>query len=245
MKRMMSLLILSMFSTGLYAQSSVPAGTVLPVRLNSSVSSAKGKQEQVVTARIMQTVPLPGGSKIRAGTQVVGHVVELKPASGGSGARITIRFDTLRLSKSTIPLNTSLRALASRMEVADAEMPTSSDEATPASSWTTVQVGGEVVYRGGGHVMDGETVVGEPVYDGVLSRVRANGDRGCQGPIDDNDQPQAMWVFSSDACGTYGFAKLTVASAGRKDPKGQIVLTAAPNRNLTLRSGSGMLLRVL
>lgn len=92
--------------------------------------------------------------------------------------------------------------------------------------------------------MDGENVVGEPVSDGVLSRVRPNPEGNCPGSNGSNDRPQALWVFSSNACGAYGFSGLTIAHAGRKDPAGEIVLASNNDRNLNIRSGSGMLLRV-
>ena len=229
---------------GPHAQAAVPTGTVLPVSLNTSISSARSKPEQVIKAKITQDVPLGKRSRIRAGTEVIGHVVDVIPASRDTRAKIVIRFDTLRLARRVIPVKTNARALASLLEVEDAQTPKSSDEATPATSWTTVQVGGEVVYRGGGHVMDGETVVGEPVYDGVMSRVRANPCGKCPGSLSGNDQPQALWVFSSDACGAYGFPGLAITHAGRNNPVGEIVLTSNNDRNLNIRSGSGMLLRV-
>ncbi len=35
----------------------VPRGTILPVRLNQSISSSKSQPGQIITARIMQDVP--------------------------------------------------------------------------------------------------------------------------------------------------------------------------------------------
>lgn len=245
MKGMVVFLLLLSPATGLPAQTSVPPGTVLPVRLDSSVSSAKSKPEQMVKARVMQDVLLPGGSEIRQGTQVVGHLVKLVPKSGNSAAQMILTFDSIRLANHTVPLHTSLRALASNLEVADAETPKYFDDATPSSYGTTTQVGGEVVYRGGGHVMNGETVVGEPVYGGVLSRPRSNVDKGCRGAVAGNDQPQSLWIFSSNACGAYGYPLVGIAHAGRKDPLGEIVLTSASGGSLNVRRGTAMLLRVL
>src|ERR1035437_8883023 len=50
----------------------IPAGTILPVRLNSTVSSAKSKPGQMITGRIMQEVPLSSGIRIKEGSKVVG-----------------------------------------------------------------------------------------------------------------------------------------------------------------------------
>src|SRR5262249_23080995 len=142
-------------------------------------------------------------------------------------------------------LHTSLRAWASNLEVADAETPKYFDDPAPSSYGTTTKIGGEVFYGGGGHVMNGEMIVGEPVHGGVLSRTRPNLDKGCRGTVAGNDQPQSLWIFSSDACGAYGYPYLAIAHAGRNDPQGEIVLTSASDRSLKVRRGTAMLLRVL
>ena len=231
-------------TTGLFAQNAIPAGTILPLQLNSSLNSAKSKPGQVVTARIMQDVPLPSGARIRAGSRAVGRVLEVVEARNGSGAKLSLQFDTLEVSKRRMPMTTNLRALASLMEVEEAQIPkTGPDRGTPEEAWTTVQIGGDVVYRGGGPVANGLRVVGAPTTNGVLVRVAGKRGTKCRGDLGGNEQPQALWVFSADACGTYGFPDLTIAHAGRSNPVGQITL-ASEKRNFNVRSGSGLLLRV-
>jgi hypothetical protein len=145
-----------MLSAGLFGQNTIPAGTILPVRLNSSLDSRRSKPGQIISASVMQNIPLASGAKIRAGTKVLGQIIDVISAKDGSGARIVFRFDTLALPHQTIPLNTDLRALASIMELHDAQVPSSGpDRGTSSNAWTTVQVGGDVVYRGGGPVMEG------------------------------------------------------------------------------------------
>jgi hypothetical protein len=225
-------------------ESPLPAGIILPVRLNNSISSRKGKPGQAVTVRIMQNVPLPDRGRIHEGARVVGHIVSVEAPLGGSGARVSLKFEALVVSRKTFPISLSLLAIASPREVEDAQLPLlGADRGTGAWAYTTVQVGGDVVYRGGGHVMEHGVIVGEPVYDGVLVRVTANSDGPCRGDADGNELLQALWVFSSDACGVYGFAGVTISHAGRTNPVGELTL-AANHGQLDVRSGSGMLLRV-
>src|SRR5580693_1043656 len=106
-------LSLIMLSMDLFAQNTIPAGTIVPVALNSSLSSRKVKPGQVITARVMQDVPLSPGSTIHAGAKVVGHVIRVKAADGANGAQMSERFDALVISKRRIPITTNLRALAS------------------------------------------------------------------------------------------------------------------------------------
>ncbi len=243
MKQML-LVILLAFSAQALAEISIPAGTILPVSLRSSSNSKKSKAGQVITARIMQDVPLSAGEKIPAGAKVIGHVIEASEVNNG-GARLTLRFDTLVIRKHRIPINTSLRALASSMSVWEAQLPlTGPDRGTPEEAWTTVQVGGdEVVYRSGGPVVNGRQIVGHPTTNGVLVRVDAVSGTRCRGELNGNDRLQALWVFSSDACGTYDLPDVAIVHAGRSDPMGDIVLrTDKPELNI--RGGSGMLLRV-
>jgi hypothetical protein len=236
---------LLVFSSGLLAQDAIPAGTILPVELNSSIRSDKAKPGQVFSARVMQEVPLPRGRKIHSGAKVLGYVVAVRPANDRAGAEITLRFETLEVGGRRIPVTASLRALASMMEVFEAQVPESGpDRGTSEYSWTTDQIGGgEVDYGGGGAVTHGSYVVGRSVPGGVLARVTSRPGTRCRGETDDNDRPQALWLFSSDACGVYGFRDMSLIHAGRSDPVGEISLQSRTGK-LNIRGGSGMLLRV-
>jgi hypothetical protein len=134
--------------------------------------------------------------------------------------------------------------MASMMEVADAQVPASGpDRGTPPEWWTTTQIGGEVVYRGGGPVANGLRPVGKPTANGVLVHLSPVPGTKCRGEVDDNDRLQALWVFSSDVCGAYGYPDLDISHSGRTEPVGEIVLTSRKG-DVHLQSGSGMLLRV-
>jgi len=230
-------------SCGAFAQSAIPSGTILPMRLDMTISS-KMKAGEIVRATVMQDVKLAGGMKIRHGSKVSGEIVEVTPATNAETARVSLRFDTLTESRNTMSIRTNLRAIASLMEVDEAQVPeTGADYGTAKSAWTTRQIGGDQVYRGGGPVMEGGTKVGEPVYDGVRVHVVPNPDGNCRGEVDGNDSEQEVWVFSANACGTYGLENVEIVHAGRTEPAGEIVL--APRKGeLKIPRGAGMLLRV-
>jgi len=231
-------------STQLLAQNAIPAGTVLPVQLNSSLSSDKARAGQRITGRIMQDVPLPGGRKIHAGAKVAGHIVSVDQGRIGQPPEITLRFDTLKFGHQTLPVSTNLRALASMMDVDDAQIPTTGPDRGTPWAWTTRNlIGGEVAYGQGGPVARGTDVVGQALASGVLIAVKPNATAGCRGEVADGAQLQALWIFSSDACGLYDLPNLTLAHAGRTAPVGQITLLANKG-SVKVLGGSGMLLRV-
>jgi hypothetical protein len=220
----------------------VPPGTILPVRLTSSLSSSKTQPGQIITARIMQDVPMANGGKIREGSKVIGHVVGVSPSSDANTEQISLQFDKLISSDRTIPVRTNLRAIAGFVAVMEADTSTG-----PASApISTERVGGDVAYTSGGTVANSDgAVVGKSVKDGVLDKVSGSSRQGreCRGVVDSNDSPQAMWVFSSDACGTYGLSQIRIAHVGRTEPVGVVVLVSEKGQ-LKLPSGAGMLLRV-
>jgi hypothetical protein len=225
----------------------IPSGTILPIRLTSTISSATCKPGQVITGRIMQNVLLASGGKIREGSKILGHIVEVTPATTDAQARVSFQFDKLVFSNQTITILTNLRAIAGFMEVLYAQTPTTAPgEGDDFYALTTVQVGGDVVYGVGGPVTtadNSDQVVGKAGADGVFGQVRAKEGTKCRGAIDGNDSPQALWVFSSDACGAYGLEHISIAHAGRTDPTGVIVFTSN-NGKLKIPGGAGMLLRV-
>lgn len=234
-------LIVLLFSAGLFAQDAIPAGTILPVRLNSSLKAAKLQPGRTVSARLMQDVPL-ANRKIRAGAKVLGHLTSMESPSANE-SQISLRFDTIWIGKRRIPIVTNLRAMATMMAVLEAQVPeTGPDRATPEDSWITDQIGGEVNYHGSS-IHRYSTMVGTSQPDGALARPAAKPGEACREALYGNDLPQALWVFSSDACGLYDLPELRLLHAGRTDPVGLITFRAAKGK-LNVPSGSGLLLRV-
>jgi hypothetical protein len=221
----------------------IPVGTVIPVMLGSGLDAAKDEPGKKVEGRVMQKVPLPAGEAISQRSRIIGHVVKVtKP--GSSGSSLAMKFDSLQEEGHTTPLTTGLLAVASAASVADAQVPVSvNSDMVPASQWVTRQVGGDVVRRGWGKVASRTGEVGTWLEgSSVLIKLTPNPSAGCpNGP--GYDREQAVWIFSSAACGTYGLNDVKVGGSGGTPPLGDIVLTST--RNVDLRGGSGWLLIVV
>lgn len=225
---------------GLVAQSALPPGTILPVSINKGINAAKVHPGQQIRAVVMQNIP---GTPIHRGAKVLGRIVQATAAKNGP-ARLEITFDAVEIHGKRIPLKANLRALASFMEVTAAQIPEDSPDSgvTPEDA-TTQQIGGDQVYRGGGPVAVGIETVGHPTAHGVLALPRVQSGKSCRGPVEGNQHPQALWLFSTDACGVYGFSNIRIEHAGRTTPAGTIIL-AAKKGKLAINGGSGLLLRV-
>jgi hypothetical protein len=216
------------------------------VVLRTSFELDRSKPGELLRGEIAQDVPLPNGETIRRGAKIEGRIVEVTPAGGGSGASVSIQFDRLNVKGEWIPVVTNLRAIAGFTTVLDAGVPIEAPSEGAPSNWLpTRQIGGDIVYGQRGRVMswkDASEVVGKSVGDGVIAQPRARAGTECRGEVAGNDNPQALWVFSTDACGAYGIEHLNIVHAGRTDPVGKIVL--ASTQNVKLRNGDGLLLRV-
>jgi len=217
----------------------LPVGTALPVVLNSTLDAKKDKPGQKIEGRLMQDIPLSAGEKIKAGAHVIGHIVEVRRAGGGY--RMVVKFDQLQERGTTIPLNVSARAIASSQSVYEAEVPIdASSNCETSVQWVMRQVGGEIVRRGLGIIESGDGVVGR--YDGEAWGKLTSASEGDCTAADGNGIEQALWVFSTSACGLYGFEGVKLVHDGRTDPVGQIILESG--KNIHVGGGSGWFLLV-
>ena len=150
----------------------------------------------------MQSVP---GTQVHRGAKVVGRVVGVNAAQNAP-SRLEIRFEAVETHGQRIPIRAGLRAVASPLAVTNAQMPEdmSARGLTP-ENWTTQQIGGDQVYRGGGPVAEGNEAVGKPAAYGVEGMPQVKPGEPCRAEVADNSRPQAFWLFSVNACGVYGF----------------------------------------
>jgi hypothetical protein len=220
---------------------SIQAGTIIPVSLNSTLRSEKGGSGTTIIATVMQDVPLGQGKMLRKGSMLTGHVVAvITPGKGSDDSKISFQFDEVRFGSLTIPITTTLRAVASRSVVSAATPELTSSEYAD----NTIEIGGDQIsYGEGGPVIVGSQVVGEYTSQGVLAYVGQDLGTPCRGTIDDNDHPQALWLFSVNACGSYGFSDLKILQSGRTEPFGEVTL-ASNRKAVKVDKGSAMLLLV-
>jgi hypothetical protein len=223
----------------------IPTGTILPVTLNATLRSDKSVSGAAITATVMQDVPLGGGQTLRRGSKVTGHVVEaISPGRGSDESSISIQFDGVQFDHRIVPIVTNLRALASVMEVDEALVPKSGGSEDFSGNWNLVQIGGDQVsYGQGGPVMLGSEVVGKYTSQGVLASVTADLGSECRSVVSDNGPAKAFWLFSANACGTYGFGDVQITHSGRTEPAGEVTLTSN-RKTVKVGRGSAMLLRV-
>src|ERR1700689_2556875 len=96
----------------------IPAGTILPVSLNTALRSDKSGSGTTIIATVMQDVPLGKGETLRKGSKVTGHVVEaIPPGKGTDESKISFQFDHVRFGNQTLQITATLRAIASRTAV--------------------------------------------------------------------------------------------------------------------------------
>jgi hypothetical protein len=222
--------------------SSIPAGTILPIQLDKPISVKNAQSDQAIEASVMQDVPLPAG-KIPMKTKAMGTVVSVAKDADGTGLKLTFKFTHLEDKKDRVAIVAYLRAMAGPLAVRSSQMSgTGADTGSPTGWQTTMQVGGDVRFGDGGKVVHGKEVVGKGVIGGVLVHISANPALGCEGP-DGADTLQALWVFSSNACGVYGIKGAKIAHAGKGAPVGEITLHFSKD-DMKLEPGTGILLRI-
>jgi hypothetical protein len=219
----------------------IPAGTIIPVSLNSTMRSDHSGSGEAIEATVMQDVVVGSGETLRRGSKVTGHVIEvIAPGNRSDESKISFQFDQVLLGNQNVSITTNLRAVASKHAVLAATPQLTSSEYAD----NQVQIGGDQIsYGDDGLVMVGSQVVGKYTSQGVLAYRGQDLGTPCRGTIVDNDHPQAFWFFSVNACGAYGLGDLTVFHAGRTAPLGEITLSSK-SKVLKVDKGSAMLLLV-
>ncbi len=224
----------------MFVTPTIPPETALPVMLGSNLNAKGAKPGQKFEGKVMQDVPVANDWVIRRGSRVTGHVI--RASKSATSLTLMLKFDQLEDRGQRLPLNVSLRALAAMMSVANAQSPANvASDYMSQNEWVTEQVGGDVVNRGRGIVgAPGGTIVGKWTGNGAYGKFTSPLNGTCV--ADRVDVVQALWVFSTSACGAYGLEGVSIAKNGAADPVGEIVLKF--EKDSRIRGGSGWMLVV-
>ncbi len=77
----------------------LPTGTLIPIRFETTVSSATGRREDKVLAAVREDVRSEGRVVIPAGSEVKGHVVSARRSGKVSGrAYLAVAFDEVEIN---------------------------------------------------------------------------------------------------------------------------------------------------
>jgi hypothetical protein len=226
--------------------SQLPVGLILAARLKDSFKVKDLQKGTIVEMQVMQDTPLPDRDKIPMKALVRGSVVGRAQDSDGPGVNVTFAFTQVAHKDQNFSIATGLRAIASYMAVRNAQTPLNGINTGSPPGWAnTVQVGGDIRYGDGGPVRNRhKQKVGKGVLGGVLVHISANPSLGCDGPIKGQDYLQALWVFSSDACGVYGMKEVTLSRTGNSDPVGEFTLHFEKD-DMKLDGGTAFLFQIV
>jgi hypothetical protein len=229
---------------------SLPKSTAIPVRFDQFVDASKAKAGDTLTAETLQIIVLPGGETIAKGTKIIGHIVAAEPFHFDSTpyahqkpSLIAIHFDKLLKGNTVIPVNLSVRAIASTIDSAEAARPHYLDETDRVGTITLIG-GTEFTPVDKMIQSDDGDAIGYNRKQGVFAKLTSSGNSGeglafhCAG----TDSEQSVAIYSPDACGAYGFAGDYLADNGQ-DGSGTFTL-AVRGRSEKLYAGSTALLQV-
>jgi hypothetical protein len=228
----------------------LPQSTAIPVRFVHSLDAKKAKVGDAVTAETMQVITLPGGEEIAKGTMIVGHIVAAQafhfdptPYAHQQPSLISIHFDKLQKGDAVIPLNLSVRAIASTIDSQEAARPHYLDETDRVG---TIKLIGGTEFTPFDKMIqsDDGDAIGYNRKEGVFARLTASGysGPGASFHCDGTNTEQSVAIFSPNACGVYGFAGDYLSDNGQ-DGSGTFTL-AVRGHSVKLYAGSTALLQV-
>ncbi|MHB8302478.1 MAG: hypothetical protein ACYDC6_06515 [Acidobacteriaceae bacterium] len=240
------LLAISPRAIGQSSPQPLPNGTAIPIAFTRTIDAGKARPGDPVLAKTMQIVLYGPTESIPKGSKVIGHVVEAKAfVDQDEPSTIEIQFDKIEYKQQTTPFRASVRALANVMDVAAATRPTDASDMDPSRAFTLV--GGDQEMPGEKQVYsaDGDDV-GINNRFGIFSRLEPGESINRLGRITCAGIPtlQSVAIFSSTACGLYGFPDTFLRLTGNESNNGTIELES--NRyTIEVHSGSAALLQVV
>jgi hypothetical protein len=200
----------------------IPVATAIPVIFTQTLDAAKAKPGEAVTVKTTQVVLLPGGETIPSGTPLIGHVIEATPFVFNPApyavqkpSVVSVHFDKIATSGSTIPVSFSVRAIAGPVASHEASILHYRDETD--STGTRILIGGSEFSPVESQVLSPRgDVVGYNRKNGVFARLIAEDYESKNSVLDcaATDSEQSVGIFSASACGVYGMDAASMSDSG-------------------------------
>lgn len=222
-----------------------PAETAIPVVFTRPIKVRTAKRGDRVMARTMQVVLYGPAGNIPKGSRVKGHVIDASYKGNTQQSSITFQFDKLIAKKRIASVCMSVRAMADSIDAYKATREATSLD-TNASLGTTL-VGGDHIRPGGKYVYATEyDKVGISNRFGIFSRLEPADSHSHTVATDCSGVAtlQSVAIFSSGACGLYGFADTYLAATGAENPMRAITLIGK-HHPIEIPSGSAALLQIV
>lgn len=227
------LVVLLLSSTVAFGQAGnktvIPAGFIapatLPIVFTKTIAADQTHVGDIVTAKTSQRVYLSNGAVIPSGTRVSGHVIaangfayDKTPYAHQKTSTLTIKFDSVQVGGTVLPLNATVRAMADPITSEQAQMKLATD-IDPEG--TTTQIGGDQVTPRASEVVNSDgDVVGYNKRGGVYAHLIASG--ACDG----SDVEVSMGIYSASACGLYGFSRVSAVEMGSQEQPSTLTLVS-------------------
>lgn len=223
----------------------LPDGTAIPIVFTHTINARREKQGDKVTAKTMQVIFYGSSQSIAKGSLVVGHVVGASYTGKDQPSAVTIQFDRIVAKQNAISICVAARAMANTIDAYNASMESTSLDTSP--SMGTTLIGGDHVRPGSKQVyaIDGDDV-GISNRFGIFSRLEPGEPHGNSTPAACSGVStlQSVAIFSSRACGLYGFPDIHMSLTGNTTPHGEIELQSDHNE-VEIHAGSAALLQVI
>lgn len=202
------------------------APTILPIVFTKTISADSSHVGDVVLAKTSQSVQLSNGTLIPSGAKVTGHIVgangftyDKAPYAHQRPSALSIRFDSVELAGTSVPLDVTVRAMADPLTSQGAREPKSTDM-DPLG--TVTQIGGDQLVPSQSEVRNIEgDVVAYNKRGGVYAHLIASGH------CDSSDVEVSVGIYSASACGLYGFTNVSAAEFGSSSSPSTLTLISS------------------
>lgn len=228
----------------------IPSSTAIPIVFTHTLEAGKVKSGDLVIAKTIQAILLPG-KVLPKGATLTGHIVQSTPFIPDptpyaiqKPSILSVHFDKVKWGNSTVDVSVLVRAISGAVASREASILHFRDESDSTGARTLVG-GGQLSPLGRAILSPNGKVVGYNRKLGPVARLLASDYLTGESAIhcDATTTEQSLGVFSPDACGVYDLDSDSMPHNG-SNGDGTFVLESRRN-TVKLDAQSTSLLEVL